>query len=129
MDIDSSEEKVEHGVLAIIVTGTDAGDEAGFAINKCVDDDLVTDEAYCFGHEGGTKGVHEMTPQVDFKSGHVIWRYRPLLVLLMSSDRLAGVWPAHPLHLALPFAPFGVGPAASSQLLGLDGASCGFAGH
>ena len=67
--------------------------------------------------------------QVDFKSGHVIWRYRPLLVLLMSSDRLAGVWPAHPLHLALPFAPFGVGPAASSQLLGLDSASSGLAGH
>ena len=71
----------------------------------------------------------EAPAQVDFKSGHVIWRYRPLLVLLMLSDRLAGVWPAHPLHLALPFAPFGVGPAASSPLLGLDGASCGLAGH
>ena len=63
----SDEVVMADGVLAIIVTGTDAGDEAGFAINKCVDDDLVTDEAYCFGHEGGTKGVHEMTHRADHR--------------------------------------------------------------
>ncbi|KAI5892951.1 uncharacterized protein SCHCODRAFT_02579912 [Schizophyllum commune H4-8] len=54
--------------------------------------------------------------QVDFKSGHVIWTYRPLWSRLACSRRPAAAQPAAPLHVPSLFEPSHVESAASRQV-------------